>query len=438
LIATMVLIVGIIAALAYWDVRRESAAALQDSAEKQAALARALAQLIGIRSTVDPAVRENAILEALGRIGRQDALVLLIHRPSEKSLEAPDGGLFHSPRLIAALNQGIETVRIPKDEAAAFGLPTRIALAGMSRIDRGAFRNWGIVAIATAERERDRESWARRRLVLSVVAAAGLVVAFGGMAMRNQRKELMLERELAIASLQSSRDDRLERANKAAVMGTLAMGVAHELSTPLGVIAARAEQLIARSGDDERAKSSAVAILAQIDRIKLVVRGLLGLARGDVPSAERIDPHVAIQQAISLTEHRFDKAGVWLTQAIEPGLPPVLGDPRLLEHAIVNLLLNACDASNPTDRVIVSARRSGPDVEIVVEDFGSGISAADIGRALEPFFTTKVRGEGTGLGLAIAHEIVASHRGMLLLSPREPRGTSAVIRLPPAGGAADV
>ncbi len=174
-------------------------------------------------------------------------------------------------------------VRIPRKEAAPFGLPARTALAGLSRVDAGAAGTWDVVAVASAERERDRELWARRRLVLSVFTAAGLVLAFGGVAMRNQRKELVLERELAVASLQQQRDERLERANKAAAMGTLAMGVAHEISTPLGVIAARAEQMMPRVAGDERLSASVAAILSQTERINQVIRGLLGLARGDAP-----------------------------------------------------------------------------------------------------------------------------------------------------------
>jgi len=286
--------------------------------------------------------------------------------------------------------------------------------------------------IASAEHERDREIWARRRLVSSVLLAAGLVLLFGGLVLRNQRKELVLERELAIAAVAQGRDEKLERASKAAVMGTLAMGVAHEISTPLGVIAARAEQMVPKVAHDERLAGSVAAILSQADRIKQVIRGLLGLARGDMPSAERIEPRAVVDQAVGLVEHRFEKARVRLTQAVASDLPAILGDPRLLEHAVVNLLLNACDACQPGDEVVVRARRSGAEVELVVEDPGSGISPADRERALEPFFTTKARGEGTGLGLAIAHEIVASHRGRLEFLPRQPRGTVAMIRLPPA------
>jgi signal transduction histidine kinase len=345
-------------------------------------------------------------------------------------LRTTDGRDLTAPRLTEALDRGDSVVRIPRDESARFGLPARTALAGLSRIDAGLAGTWDIVAVASAERERDREDWARRRLLLSVITAAGLVLAFGSLASRNQRKELVLERELALASLQQRRDERLERASKAAAMGTLAMGVAHEISTPLSVIAARAEQMAPRVAGDERLSASVAAILSQTDRINQVIRGLLGLARGDAPSAERIYPRSLIENAVTLVEHRFTKAGVRLIRQLDVDIPTVMGDPRLLEHAIINLLLNACDACEAGVDVEIQARRDGSDVEIAVADSGSGISLADVGRALEPLFTTKAREGGTGLGLAIAHEIVASHRGTLLFSARSPRGTRAAIRLP--------
>jgi two-component system NtrC family sensor kinase len=360
--------------------------------------------------------------------------VLLARRPGDARLRTSSGGAVTSPLLSAALDRGLPAVRIPRDDAPSFGLPQRTALAGLA--PAGAGGAWDVVAVATAERQRDREFWARRRSILSVVTAAGLVLAFGGLAMRNQRKELVLERELALEDERRGRDERLARASRAAVMGTLAMGVAHEIATPLGVIAARAEQVAAKVDGDERLTTSVRAILTQIDRIKQVIGGLLGLARGDAPTAERIEPARVIDEAVGLTEHRFGKSRVHLCREVDANLPAVLGDPRLLEHAVVNLLLNACDASCPDGEVTVRARRVDADVEIAVEDSGAGISPADVGRALEPFFTTKPRGEGHGLGLAVAQEIVTSHRGTLTLAPRAPRGTRAAIRLPPAEGSA--
>ena len=426
----MAAIVAGVAGLAYWDAKRESSAALQDFAQEQATLARALGAALRIRAATGSSISEDDLLAGLSSIERPKALVIVARRSNESMLHTTDGRDLAAPRLTEALDRGDSVVRIPRDESDLFGLPPRTALAGLSRIDAGTAGTWDIVAIASAERQRDREDWARRRLVLSVVTAAGLVLIFGGAAMRNQRKELVLERELALASIRQRRDERLERASKAAVMGTLAMGVAHEISTPLGVIAARAEQMMPKVVGDERLSASVAAILSQTDRINQVIRGLLGLARGDAPSTERIYPRNLIENAVTLVEHRFTKAGVRLIRRLDIDIPTVMGDPRLLEHAIINLLLNACDACEKGADVEIEVRRDGADVEIVVADSGSGISLADVGRALEPFFTTKAREGGTGLGLAIAHEIVASHRGSLVFSARRPRGTRAAIRLP--------
>ena len=432
LIAVMVLIVGAIAGLAYWDAARESAAALQDFAEEQATLAGALGAALRIRSGPGGAITKRDVLVGLRSVERPMALALFLRRPGDSDLQATDGRMVTSPRLIEALRRGQPAIRIPRDEAVDFGLRPRTALAGLSRVDIGGGTAWDIVAVASAERERDRELWARRRLVLSVLTAAGLVLSFGMWAMRRQRKELLLERELAISALQQTRDERLQRASRAAVMGTLAMGVAHEISTPLGVIAARAEQMISKVTNDERLSAAVSAILAQTERINQVIRGLLGLARGDAPSVERIDPRSVIANAFGLVEHKFAKSGVLLKNEISLTLPTILGDPRLLEHAVVNLLLNACDACKPAGEVVIRARPLDDGIEIVVDDTGTGISLADVGRALEPFFTTKAREGGTGLGLAIAHEIVASHRGTLVFSALKPQGTRAAIRLPPA------
>jgi signal transduction histidine kinase len=435
LVGAMAVIVAAVAGLAYWDAERESAAALQDFAEEQATLASALGAALRVRARPDGPPAERDVMAELDTVGRPRALTVLLRRPGDPTLRTAGGREVVSPRLIQALAGGGSVVRIPREEAQAFGLPARTALAGLSHVDAGPGGKWDVVAVATAQRERDRELRAHRRLVLSVITAAGLVLAFGGVAMRNQRKELVLERELAVADLQQSRDERLQRANKAAVMGTLAMGVAHEIATPLGVIAARAEQMKPRVEGDERLAASVAAILSQTERINQVIRGLLGLARGDAPSVERIDPRALVDNAVGLVEHRFAKAGVALTADVDLDVPAVIGDPRLLEHALVNLLLNACDACKTEGEVGIRVHRDAGEVEIRVDDTGTGISPADVGRALEPFFTTKARDGGTGLGLAIAQEIVASHRGTLLFAPGSPRGTRASIRLPPADGA---
>jgi len=431
LIAAMALSVGVVAGLAYWDSARESSAALRDFAEEQVTLAKALGVALAHQPTGDATLDVNAIADGLAA-HRGRSLAVLVGPTGGTRWRAAGGRIVESAALGAASARGDTVVRVAREDAPVFGLPQRTALAGLARMEGAGGQSLTIVAVASAERERDRERWAVRRLILSVVLAAGLVLVFGGLAVRKQRAELTLGHQLAIADLAQRRDERLQRASKAAALGTLAMGVAHELSTPLGVIALRAEQMQARASTDERTTAAAATILAQTERMRQIIRGLLGLARGDAPAAERVEPRALLAQAVGLVEHRFEKAEVRLEARTDDALPDVVGDPRLLEHAVVNLLLNACDASPRGAVVTVTAARDGDGVVLRVDDEGGGISSSDADRVMEPFFTTKPRDAGTGLGLAIANEIVNSHRGTLTLAPRAPRGTRAIIHLPPA------
>src|SRR4051812_48435251 len=102
-------------------------------------------------------------------------------------------------------------------------------------------------------------------------------------------------------------------------MIALASGVAHELSTPLGVVTGRAEQLLERARGDERSQRFAQAIIDQVDRMRGVIRGLLQLARGDVPTLATLEPARVLEAACGLVRHRFEDAGVRLVERSQQG-----------------------------------------------------------------------------------------------------------------------
>jgi signal transduction histidine kinase len=303
------------------------------------------------------------------------------------------------------------------------GLPPRVAMAGLHVLAAGSHGRWGVAVVATARRGRDREKRAQWRLVLGVALASMLVIAFGGVALRRQRRQLEIARELAVAEIQHERDERLLRADKLATMGALATGIAHEISTPLSVIMGRAEQLLPQLSGDERATRALDVILAETERIGHVIRGFLGLARGRAPSFERVAPSVLGRHAVELVEHRFDAAGVRLSYDAAPRLPLVACEPRLFEQILVNLLLNACDACERGGNVDLSVRADAERVAFLVVDDGVGIAPEDAARVTEPFFTTKPT--GTGLGLAIANELVKHHQGTLTIRSRSAPTDSA-------------
>ncbi|MFO0586791.1 MAG: HAMP domain-containing sensor histidine kinase [Polyangiaceae bacterium] len=379
---------------------------------------------------VDLSMRASSFLEGISRVERPREVRVLIAPPGDDRLRDTDGARVDAPGIRGALGAGDPWIWLDRPHAAALGLPPRRAAVGLARFERGDGGPWGAVVVATAERLRDREQRATWRLVLGVVLASGLVISFGSVALREQRRELRLEQELAVAELARDRDQRLLSSSRSVTMGTLALGIAHELSTPLGIVSGRAEQLLERTSGDERSERCARAILEQTGRIERVVRGFLGLARSGKPELAQVAPSRVIEGAVGLVTHRFERADVTLAVAVDDELPFVRCDVAMLEQALANLLLNACDACPRGGHVTVGASSAGDRVVITVVDDGAGITEEAAARATEPFFTTKPAAHGSGLGLAIANEIVKLHLGALSIGPASPKGTRASIQLP--------
>jgi two-component system, NtrC family, sensor kinase len=441
MLATLVLVTF----FAFWDEARESRAQLDDFAAEQATLASGIAAGVAALlptttqppETVDDAAAtegvsqvQRAVLGALARIEHPGESVVMLATPGFSELMLPTGRVVVPPSIKRALHAPIRSLRLNRSEAAALGLPERTAFAGLANLDVGKLGTWQVVSVSTARRERDRASRAQYRLILVLSMASGIVLAFGGVALRKQRKELLLQHELSVLALQRERDERLAHATRAAVMGTFAIGIAHEVSTPLGVILGRAEQLAERVAKDERASRAARAIMEQAEGLKTLVRRFLDLARGGAPTFAQIPSTQVAEGAVSFVDHRFERAGVTLTEEIPERMPLIRCDRPLLEHALVNLLLNACEACVMGGSVHLSAQSDSQQVAFIVTDDGRGITNDDAARATEPFFTTKAEAGGTGLGLAIASEIVKSHHGTLSIQPRIPRGTRACVAIP--------
>jgi two-component system, NtrC family, sensor kinase len=315
---------------------------------------------------------------------------------------------------------------VSRADAPILGLPERTAMIGIARLANG----WSVAVASSAKRQRDRELDGLYRALLSMALAVGVVTAFGGVALLRQQAQLEMARELAVADVARTKDAELERLSRSATMAALGSGVAHELSTPLGVIVGRAEQLLARSNGDERGQKAAQTILDQAEHIEAVVRGLLGLARGAPIALQEVEPRRLVREAAELVEHRFLRANVKLIPVVGSDLPSVRCEPLLFKHALINLLLNACDASRPGDTVRLEVQADSAEVAFVVVDDGEGITPTNAARATAPFFTTKPVGQGAGLGLAIANEIASTHRGSLSIGPKSPHGTRACITIP--------
>ncbi len=495
LVVVMFVVVALVAGFAYWDEERESGAALDDLGREQSAFAAGVglglsSRLRAISERVtelaqaskrelstevfrDPdftlyvhhtppqggkppiadstslwvtvpwdgqrwlevALNRERTLSSLGSLEQGGRLRIFVQHPQQPGLAATHGRTLFLRPLEQALASGASSVRLLRQDASLLGLPARTAIAGLASLDAAELGRFGLAVVSSAQEERDRQIHAKWRLMLAVLVAAGLVIGFGGLAWRKQRKELELSQELALASAVHARDERLLQADKLATLGALATGIAHEVSTPLGVILGRAEQLSAKLSADERAKRAVETIAFQTERISAVIRGFLSVARGDAGRLERVDPHRLLLSSIDLVEHRFKSAGVELTTDIAEPLPKIACEPQLISHVLVNLLLNARESCQPGGHVDVAVRSDGCRVAFVVTDDGRSMPPEAASRATGPFFSAGPQGDG--FGLAIANEIVKHHHGVLAISAREPgagtRGTRAVVEIPIPG-----
>ncbi|HEX9100930.1 MAG TPA: ATP-binding protein, partial [Polyangia bacterium] len=229
----------------------------------------------------------------------------------------------------------------------------------------------------------------------------------------------------------------LQRAEKLATIGTLSAGIAHEVGTPLGIISGRAVQLLTRVPDGdagEAMRKGLTSILGQVDKVSTTIRQLLDFARTRPVTVEAVSAASAVGAAASLLEHRFRQAKVAVSTDAPPSLPPLAADPGQLEQVLVNLLLNACDACAAGGHVSARARPADDGVLLEVADDGSGIAAEHLPSVLDPFFTTKKRGQGTGLGLTIAADIVKNHGGSLAIDSAPGKGTTVRVVWPAAAG----
>ncbi len=234
-----------------------------------------------------------------------------------------------------------------------------------------------------------------------------------------------------IQNLRQCRDMavNLEHLDRLASLGMLSAGVAHEIKNALVAI-----RTFVDLPEDLRCDTELTQLVSQeIRRIDTIVRQMLrGATREDFTLAP-LSFHSLLREALNLLRHELQARGVKLETRYTAAKDRLSGDERQLRHAVINLLINAIEATSKGEgRLTVTSEvinhREQPFLRTTIHDNGHGITPENLARLFSPFFTTKK--EGTGLGLAITRRIVQEHNGAITVESKVGGGTSFHIFLP--------
>jgi signal transduction histidine kinase len=225
----------------------------------------------------------------------------------------------------------------------------------------------------------------------------------------------------------------LAHSDRLASIGRLAAGVAHEIGNPVTGIASLAQNL--RDEQDTNViRQSVEDILAQTKRITAIVRSLMNFSRSDDALKNNNVPvllNEVLNDAINLVQLTHKQKPIQFDNASSENLQ-IKGDRQRLAQIFVNLLNNACDASENGAAVEVMAFKKQGRAVIEFIDRGKGIAPEVRDTLFEPFVTTKPVGQGTGLGLALVHQFIEEHSGKVEIDSQQGVGTRVVVTLPMA------
>ncbi|WP_373181658.1 PAS domain S-box protein [Halomonas campaniensis] len=238
----------------------------------------------------------------------------------------------------------------------------------------------------------------------------------------------LLNRDIGLRKANEDQERRhqeqIAHANRLATTGELASNIAHELNQPLGAIANYASgALMQLQADPDRPAGDLLLPLTrineQIQRLAERLRHIRTFVRKGQTRPRPVALLEVVDAACRLCEWQYQQAGVALEHELQDALPRVMADPVALEQVLVNLLLNALEASRGcpgADRVTIHARRTGRrEVTFTVSDHGPGVAEADAERIFAPFHSG--RPDGLGMGLAISHSLMEAMGGRLVLKP---------------------
>lgn len=227
-------------------------------------------------------------------------------------------------------------------------------------------------------------------------------------------------------------EEKLNNAERAAVIGRLTQSVAHEIRNPLNVINLSIDHVSTKyAPEDEEKRKKFMRILSsikdEITRLKHMVSDLLNYGRPANLAKQRFDMRELMCETLSLVKAQADEQGVEIRAEQDQTPTDVNGDREKLKSCLSNIAINALQSMPAGGQLMTSVRQSNGAVEVRIEDTGVGIPRDDLSKIFEPYFSTKQT--GFGLGLAVTKKIIDEHKGSIEAESEVGTGTTFIVRL---------
>jgi len=181
--------------------------------------------------------------------------------------------------------------------------------------------------------------------------------------------------------------------------------------------------------NDEQALSDLQLLQKEGQRCARIVQGILSFARENKPDFHEFNMSELVEETLNLLQHRIESAEIKVVTELEHDLLMV-GDLNQLQQVLVNIILNAVQASEAGGTIHVKSYKDIDYIAVEIIDSGAGIRPDAVSKVFDPFFTTKKEGEGTGLGLSVSYGIVKHHGGTIHIENNQESGLRVVILLP--------
>ena len=477
-LATSLVVAASLALIGLWDLRRQGhdrRAAHEHAAETVAKTVRASLEFNGTESSL---ARASELSKELTIKDTGWTVTIL-------AATSATPNVAQQRRLLAMVEKLLPSISTWDDDIFIYSLPLRVA--NPSAAERFDVR--GVVEVTRdADELSSAQTAARNRALVFMLLVAALVffaatlftrglvtrpikkllAGIGDVAEGDLSHVVLSEREDEIGKLatrfnemtfslresraeterqnqaRSSLEERLFQTEKLATIGQLAAEIAHEVGTPLNVIAGRAKNLGKKAADTAAVKKNAGIIAEQTQRITRIIQRLLDFARRKIghTETELVDLNEIAFTTMEFLEGRLGDANVEHSLIRHESLPAVRGHADQLQQVLLNLFINAIEAMPGGGALAVetshdTVRRPGlaeaaPESVVVVRvtDSGPGIPEELRERIFEPFYTSKEREGGTGLGLAVSHGIVKEHDGWVDVDSGQEQGTCFSVFFP--------